>query len=114
MAKYGDLIRKAREGDNQEASKPEDQLAVKPDDQKTSKPDDQQESVSQEPKAESQTSVKPDDQKAKPTEREVNLCVKVPESLRRHWAAEAKRQGITMTEVMTEALTLRFGKPVNQ
>lgn len=44
------------------------------------------------------------------TEREVNLCVKVPLSLRRHWAAEAKRQGVTMTEVILAALEQRFGK----
>ncbi len=37
-----------------------------------------------------------------------------PHSLRRHWAAEAKRNGITMTEVMTEALIQKFGKPDDQ
>ncbi|ANV92134.1 hypothetical protein [Picosynechococcus sp. PCC 8807] len=45
------------------------------------------------------------------TEKMVNLCVKVPKSLRQHWAAEAKRNGITMTEVITEALNQKFGKP---
>lgn len=45
------------------------------------------------------------------TEPEVNLCVKVPVSLRRHWSAEAKRQGITMTSVIVEALTAKFGEP---
>lgn len=44
-------------------------------------------------------------------EPEVNLCVKVPVSLRRHWAAEAKRQGVTMTGVIVAALERRFGKP---
>lgn len=44
-------------------------------------------------------------------EPEVNLCVKVPKSLRQHWAAEAKRQGTTMTAVIIEALSDRFGKP---
>ncbi len=85
MAKYGDLIRKAREGENQEGGKPDNQISVKPDKQ-----------INQ------------------LQEREVNLCVKVPESLRRHWAAEAKRHGITMTEVMTQALIQKFGKPDNQ
>jgi len=85
MAKYGDLIRKARETDNQEDNKPENQISEKQDQQINRQP-----------------------------EREVNLCVKVPESLRRHWAAEAKRHGITMTEVMTQALIQRFGKPDNQ
>ncbi len=44
-------------------------------------------------------------------EPEVNLCVKVPKSLRQHWAAEAKRQGTTMTAVIVEALRARFGEP---
>ena len=55
---------------------------------------------------ENQETIKPDNQ-----EKEVNLSVKVPLSLRRHWAAEAKRQGITMTEVIIEALTKKFGEP---
>jgi hypothetical protein len=42
---------------------------------------------------------------------EVNLCIKVPASRRRHWAAEAKRHGITMTEVIIEALSEKFGEP---
>ncbi len=61
---------------------------------------------------------KPDNQKntqpettAEPTEPEVNLCVKVPISLRRHWSAEAKRSGVTMTSVIIEALKARFGEP---
>lgn len=44
-------------------------------------------------------------------ERDVNLCVKVPESLRRHWASESKRQGTSMTAAIVEALTNRFGTP---
>lgn len=67
----------------------------------TSKPDDQisgtQEKQNLDPTTE--------------TEKMVNLCVKVPKSLRQHWAAEAKRQGITMTEVITDALNQKFGKP---
>lgn len=79
-SKYGALIQKAREQENQ----------------KTVKPDDQ-------------TTRNPDLEVIK--EKEVNLCVKVPESLRRHWAAESKREGITMTEVIVQALEARFGKP---
>jgi hypothetical protein len=41
----------------------------------------------------------------------VNLCVKVPKRLRSHWAAEAKRHDVTMTDVMVEALKARFGMP---
>lgn len=113
MAKYGDLIRKAREGEDQGGNELDNQLTVKPDnpinDQNLEKPRD-----SAPGQAINQMAAKSDIQTAKQPEREVNLCVKVPESLRRHWAAEAKRQGITMTEVMTEALTQRFGKPDNQ
>lgn len=79
--KYGDLIKKARQPEKKETSKP--------DDQKYSKPETSEE----------------------PTEPEVNLCVKVPLSLRRHWSAEAKRSGVTMTRVIIDALTARFGEP---
>ena len=79
--KYGDLIKKARKPDNQES--------VKPDNQITSKPEVMDEVV----------------------EQEVNLCVKVPISLRRHWSAEAKRTGVTMTTVIVEALKTKFGEP---
>ena len=60
---------------------------------------------------------KPDNQKTSlsdatdTVEPEVNLCVKVPISLRRHWSAEAKRTGVTMTSVIVEALKARFGEP---
>lgn len=110
MAKYGDLIRKARETDNQEGSKPDNQISVKPDSQSNGR----SKTTNQVDKPDNQASVKPDNQINQLPEREVNLCVKVPESLRRHWAAEAKRYGITMTEVMTQALIQRFGKPDNQ
>lgn len=74
--KYGDLIKKAREPEDQKAGKPDNQI------------------------------IKPEE-----TEPEVNLCVKVPISLRRHWSAEAKRTGVTMTAVIVEALKDRFGEP---
>jgi hypothetical protein len=41
----------------------------------------------------------------------VNLCIKVPLSLRRHWASESKKRGISMTEVIIEALKNEFGEP---
>lgn len=50
----------------------------------------------------------PENQNAR---RDVNLSVKVPEHLRRHWAAEAKRRGVTLTAVIVEALEARFGRP---
>ena len=44
-------------------------------------------------------------------EQQVNLCIKVPVSLRRHWVAEAKREGMTLTAVISKALNDRFGTP---
>lgn len=44
-------------------------------------------------------------------EREVNLSIKVPESRRRHWAAEAKRRGTSLTAVIVESLSKQFGEP---
>ncbi|NJL89553.1 MAG: hypothetical protein HC916_06925 [Coleofasciculaceae cyanobacterium SM2_1_6] len=82
--KFGDLIKQARKPANQQTSKPDNQITDLPNNQQTSKPANQ---------------------------KEVNLCVKVPESLRRHWAAESKRQGVTMTEIIIQALSDRFGTP---
>jgi hypothetical protein len=84
--RYGDLIKKAREPENQNANLPETQNTSLPESQNTGLPENQ-------------------------NEPEVNLCVKVPKSLRQHWAAEAKRQGTTMTAVIMAALSDRFGKP---
>lgn len=60
---------------------------------------------------------KPDNQKARTeeveaeAEPEVNLSIKVAAARRRHWAAEAKRRGVTLTATITEALSQRFGEP---
>jgi hypothetical protein len=62
---------------------------------------------------------KPDNQKNRNPETErgtdsdlgVNLSIKVPKSRRQHWAAEAKRQGTTLTAAITTALSERFGEP---
>jgi predicted HicB family RNase H-like nuclease len=83
--RYGDLIKKAREPENQNTSLKEQNTNL-PENQNTNLPENQ-------------------------NEPEVNLCVKVPKSLRQHWAAEAKRQGTTMTAVIMAALSDRFGKP---
>jgi hypothetical protein len=77
--KYGDLIKKARQPDNQASVKPANQITSQPE--------------------------------VIEAEQEVNLCVKVPISLRRHWSAEAKRTGVTMTTVIVEALKAKFGEP---
>ena len=95
-SKYGALIQKAREQETQEVGKPDDQITSQADNQVVGKPDNQ-------------TTRQPEIEVVK--EKEVNLCVKVPESLRRHWAAESKREGITMTEVIVQALEARFGRP---
>jgi hypothetical protein len=83
MSKYSELISKARKPGNQKTSKPDD---------KTRKPENQV-SGGQE------------------GEEMVNLSIKVPLSQRRHWAAEAKKRGKTMTEVMIHALEREFGSP---
>jgi predicted HicB family RNase H-like nuclease len=83
--KFGDIIRKARESEQE----PESQNAGKPENQKEG-----QESVLVVEK-----------------EKDVNLSIKVPEPLRRHWVSEAKRQGTSLTAAITEALIEKFGKP---
>lgn len=44
-------------------------------------------------------------------EEEVNLSIKVAKVRRQHWAAEAKRQGTSLTAVIIEALSAKFGEP---
>jgi hypothetical protein len=60
-------------------------------------------------KTENQKTRKTDDERV--LEPDVNLSIKVAAARRRHWAAEAKRQGITLTAAITEALSQRFGEP---
>lgn len=45
------------------------------------------------------------------SEPDVNLSIKVAATRRRHWAAEAKRRGTTLTAAITEALSEKFGEP---
>lgn len=104
--RYGALIKQAKQAPS------ENQLSGQPENQ-TNEPLDMV--SAQEP--DSQMPGQPDNQKTSlpaPDEKQVNLCVKVPESLRRHWAIQAKIHGVTMTAVMVEALTERFGKPDDQ
>lgn len=54
---------------------------------------------------------KPELDRGTDSEPGVNLSIKVPKSHRQHWAAEAKRRGITLTAVITEALSEKFGEP---
>jgi len=46
-----------------------------------------------------------------PIDETVNLSIKVAAVRRRHWVAEAKREGTTITSVIIEALSNRFGEP---
>ena len=62
-------------------------------------------------KQENQKARKPEVNQGNNSEQDVNLSIKVPKSRRQHWAAEAKRQGVTLTAAITEALSQRFGEP---
>jgi len=44
-------------------------------------------------------------------EPDVNLSIKVPKALRRHWVAEAKRRDTTLTAAIIEAMKAKFGEP---
>lgn len=41
----------------------------------------------------------------------VNITFKVPRKSRQYWTSQCKLAGLTMTEVLVEALEERFGKP---
>lgn len=41
----------------------------------------------------------------------VNLGIKVAEKRRRFWVGQAKLQGITISEIIIDALTKKFGEP---
>ena len=62
-------------------------------------------------KQESQKARKPVPSRDENTDPEVNLSIKVATSRRRHWAAEAKRRGTTLTAEIIAALSERFGEP---
>ena len=46
-----------------------------------------------------------------PEEKQANLCIKVPLSWRQWWVAHSKLHGVTMTDVIIEALAEKFGVP---
>lgn len=96
--RYGNIIRQARQPDNQITSE-----------------HDTRNTDTQTPKTQSgEALVKPENQRTREPEKQVNLCVKVPESWRRHWASMSKLHGVTMTDIMTQALIDKFGLPDNQ
>ncbi len=88
MSKFGAIIEQAK---SQNTVKPENQRTVKQENKKTRKPENQ--------------IIK------KTISKDVNLSIKVPESRRRHWVSEAKRQGTSLTAVILESLSKRFGEP---
>jgi hypothetical protein len=91
MSKFGDII-------NQAKSQPPEKTtskARKPESQKNLEAKNGNDAV-------------PENQKAV---KMVNLSIKVDESLRRHWVAEAKRTGTSITSEIIEALNKKFGKP---
>jgi hypothetical protein len=97
--KYGNLLKKAREGNSNIENKNESassntakQQAVKPALQST---------VNTEHDGETEVF----------KEKEVSLTIKVPKSWRQHWVAECKREGKTLKEVVVEMLTEKYGKP---
>jgi hypothetical protein len=62
-------------------------------------------------KQENKKARKTDTGQGRVVEPDVNLSIKVNAARRRHWAAEAKRQGTTLTAAITEALSAKFGEP---
>jgi hypothetical protein len=82
MSKFGAIIENAK---NQKEENTDLQKAVKPESSKTRKPEIQKKDES------------------------VNLTIKVPASKRRHWVAESKRQGTSVTAIIIEALEKKFG-----
>lgn len=109
MSKFGNIINQAKNG--QTGGEPESQKTRKKESRNTGIAVKQNTS-----KQESQNTGKPESQNTgKPEstteEKSVNLSIKVPETLRRHWSAEAKREGTSITSIVTEALNDRFGKP---
>jgi hypothetical protein len=62
-------------------------------------------------KQENKKARKQEDGQGNDPEPEVNLSIKVAAARRRHWAAESKRQGVTLTAAISEALSKRFGEP---
>ena len=83
--------------------------------QNTGKPENQKSGITENKKAvkqESHITRKPEGKIIKQLPaKDVNLSIKVPESRRRHWVSEAKRQGTSLTAVILESLSKRFGEP---
>lgn len=112
----GKTLKEIREQADQTPSQPDNQTSGQESEVEPTSPQATTAPPSAPIKPDNQTSGLPDNQTAsQPDEvKRVNLCVKVPEHWRKHWAIQARIQDTTMTEVMIEALTARFGLPDNQ
>ena len=125
MSKFGAIIEQAKsqnavKTENNKTRKQESVKTVKPANQNTGKQENVKAGKTESMNAgkqENQKSGRPESQNTvKPVyqstgDRGVNLSIKVPESRRRHWASEAKRQGTSLTAVILESLSKRFGEP---
>lgn len=67
--------------------------------------------ISEARKTDNKNTRKPESPQNLADEPDVNLSIKVSAARRRHWAAEAKRHGTTLTAAITEALSAKFGEP---
>ncbi len=94
MSKYAGLIQEARKQTNDKTSEKSSVIVEK-------------KSVNNKNSSPSQKARKPESQKAR---KQVNLSIKVNESDRRHWVSEAKRQGTSLTSIIIESLTKKFGQ----
>ena len=101
--KYGDLIQKARNTENQKTGKPENQKTRKLAGRK-SKASDRQMSGSGD-------GTQNKDVSKQPIQPDVNLTIKVPKAWRQHWVSKAKGEGNTLTAVIIEALNQKYGLP---
>jgi hypothetical protein len=89
MSRYRDVIQQARKQENQETGLPENQDGS----------------------GGNAATAAPENGAPALKEPDVNLSIKVPRALRRHWVAEAKRQDTSLTAAIMEALKARFGEP---
>ena len=102
MSKFSGLIAEARKADT----------SVKPEEQKARKPVLQKEQKTAPKPIKKPVKTAPQAIKvARSREDDVNLTIKIPKSRRMHWVAEAKRAGLTITEVICDALSKKFGEP---
>ena len=85
MSKFAGVIQSARQADESTQAASNNQKTRKPDSQIATTPI--------------------------PLDEAVNLSIKISRKRRQHWAAEAKRQGTTITAAVTDALSAKFGEP---